>query len=134
VKKVSLIMVNEVENFNKLIDTRRMTPYSQKAGFHSWFNMPTGLTSLCNSNWGKKKICIIRKFLVPGDDVVAYTHGEKSAQILRSTGFQNIIFRPYEGYLLNAFLSATKISSGLKAKILLKAFFSKMQAWSLPYS
>lgn len=32
-----------------------------------------------------------------GDDMVAYTHGEKSAQVLRSTGFQNLIFIPYEG-------------------------------------
>ncbi|KAJ8751617.1 hypothetical protein K2173_025770 [Erythroxylum novogranatense] len=31
-----------------------------------------------------------------GDDVVAYKHGEKSAQILSSAGFQNLTFRTYD--------------------------------------
>lgn len=37
--------------------------------------------------------------LVSGDDVVAYQHGEKSARILSSSGFQNLTFRTYEGYI-----------------------------------
>ncbi|KAL7150701.1 hypothetical protein ABFS83_05G131600 [Erythranthe nasuta] len=32
-----------------------------------------------------------------GDDVVAYKHGEKSARILHSAGFQNLTFRSYDG-------------------------------------
>ncbi|KZV37792.1 acyl-protein thioesterase 2-like [Dorcoceras hygrometricum] len=32
-----------------------------------------------------------------GDDVVAYKHGQKSACALNSAGFQNIMFRKYEG-------------------------------------
>ncbi|KAL2236932.1 UNVERIFIED_CONTAM: Acyl-protein thioesterase 1 [Sesamum indicum] len=32
-----------------------------------------------------------------GDDVVAYKHGEKSARVLSSAGFQNLTFRPYDG-------------------------------------
>ncbi|KAL3630035.1 hypothetical protein CASFOL_023019 [Castilleja foliolosa] len=32
-----------------------------------------------------------------GDDVVAYKHGEKSASVLSSTGFQNLTFRSYDG-------------------------------------
>ncbi|KAI3982051.1 hypothetical protein MKX01_018957 [Papaver californicum] len=32
-----------------------------------------------------------------GDDVVQYTHGEKSATVLSSTGFQNLTFRTYNG-------------------------------------
>ncbi|KMZ55987.1 Acyl-protein thioesterase 2 [Zostera marina] len=32
-----------------------------------------------------------------GDDVVVYKHGEKSAQILNSTGFRNLTFKPYNG-------------------------------------
>ncbi|XAR70950.1 Lysophospholipase [Bertholletia excelsa] len=32
-----------------------------------------------------------------GDDVVAYDHGEKSAQTLSSAGFQNLTFRTYNG-------------------------------------
>ncbi|KAL0330839.1 UNVERIFIED_CONTAM: Acyl-protein thioesterase 1 [Sesamum angustifolium] len=32
-----------------------------------------------------------------GDDVVAYKHGEKSARVLSSAGFQNLTFRSYEG-------------------------------------
>ncbi|CAA3003980.1 acyl- thioesterase 2-like [Olea europaea subsp. europaea] len=35
----------------------------------------------------------------PGDEVVAYKHGEKSARILSSAGFQNLTFRAYDGYL-----------------------------------
>nr|KAJ0207754.1 hypothetical protein LSAT_V11C500239900 [Lactuca sativa] len=31
------------------------------------------------------------------DDMVDYKHGEKSAQTLRSTGFQNMTFRTYNG-------------------------------------
>ncbi|XP_022862255.1 acyl-protein thioesterase 2-like isoform X4 [Olea europaea var. sylvestris] len=33
----------------------------------------------------------------PGDEVVAYKHGEKSARILSSAGFQNLTFRTYDG-------------------------------------
>ncbi|KAF9613619.1 hypothetical protein IFM89_009445 [Coptis chinensis] len=32
-----------------------------------------------------------------GDDVVQYTHGEKSAQVLSATGFRNLTFRTYNG-------------------------------------
>ncbi|KAL0393969.1 UNVERIFIED_CONTAM: Acyl-protein thioesterase 1 [Sesamum latifolium] len=32
-----------------------------------------------------------------GDDVVAYKHGEKSARVLSSAGFQNLTFRSYDG-------------------------------------
>ncbi|WRX31606.1 Phospholipase/carboxylesterase/thioesterase - like 3 [Theobroma cacao] len=32
-----------------------------------------------------------------GDDVVAYKHGEKSAQALNSVGFRNLMFRTYNG-------------------------------------
>ncbi|ONI34298.1 hypothetical protein PRUPE_1G473700 [Prunus persica] len=32
-----------------------------------------------------------------GDDVVAYGHGEKSAQVLSSAGFRNLMFRTYNG-------------------------------------
>ncbi|KAF8393255.1 hypothetical protein HHK36_021496 [Tetracentron sinense] len=32
-----------------------------------------------------------------GDDVVQYKHGERSAQVLSSTGFQNLTFRTYNG-------------------------------------
>ncbi|PIN12529.1 Lysophospholipase [Handroanthus impetiginosus] len=32
-----------------------------------------------------------------GDDVVAYKHGEKSAYVLSSAGFQNLTFRSYNG-------------------------------------
>ncbi|KAE8726260.1 Tesmin/TSO1-like CXC domain-containing protein, putative isoform 1 [Hibiscus syriacus] len=30
-----------------------------------------------------------------GDDVVAYTHGERSAQVLNSVGFRDLTFRTY---------------------------------------
>uniref|UniRef100_M1D7B7 Acyl-protein thioesterase n=1 Tax=Solanum tuberosum TaxID=4113 RepID=M1D7B7_SOLTU len=39
----------------------------------------------------------IQMVLVSGDDVVAYQHGEKSARILSSSGFQNLTLRTYEG-------------------------------------
>lgn len=39
-------------------------------------------------------------FLVSADDVVEHKHGEKSAEILRSSGFQNITFCTYNGYSL----------------------------------
>ncbi|KAF6164539.1 hypothetical protein GIB67_025365 [Kingdonia uniflora] len=32
-----------------------------------------------------------------GDDVVQYNHGEKSAQVLSSTGFRNLTFKSYNG-------------------------------------
>ncbi|XP_010648642.1 acyl-protein thioesterase 1 isoform X3 [Vitis vinifera] len=32
-----------------------------------------------------------------GDDVVAYKHGEKSAQTLSAAGFRNLTFRTYNG-------------------------------------
>lgn len=32
-----------------------------------------------------------------GDDVVLYKHGEKSSQLLKSTGFQNLVFKSYSG-------------------------------------
>ncbi|KAH7574154.1 hypothetical protein ACOSP7_008184 [Xanthoceras sorbifolium] len=32
-----------------------------------------------------------------GDDVVAYKHGERSAQVLSSVGFRNLTFRTYNG-------------------------------------
>ncbi|XP_077210291.1 uncharacterized protein LOC143845759 isoform X2 [Tasmannia lanceolata] len=32
-----------------------------------------------------------------GDDVVLYKHGEKSAQVLTSTGFRNLAFKTYNG-------------------------------------
>lgn len=32
-----------------------------------------------------------------GDDVVLYKHGEKSAKVLKSTGFQNVTFKTYNG-------------------------------------
>ncbi|KAK9098838.1 hypothetical protein Syun_025883 [Stephania yunnanensis] len=32
-----------------------------------------------------------------GDDVVLFKHGEKSAEVLRSTGFQNLAFKTYNG-------------------------------------
>ncbi|KAL6985293.1 lysophospholipase [Sarracenia purpurea var. burkii] len=32
-----------------------------------------------------------------GDEVVEYTHGEKSAQTLSSAGFQKLLFRTYNG-------------------------------------
>ncbi|KAH0989622.1 hypothetical protein GBA52_001105 [Prunus armeniaca] len=35
-----------------------------------------------------------------GDDVVAYGHGEKSAQVLSSAGFRNLMFRTYNGYVI----------------------------------
>ncbi|KAL6296611.1 hypothetical protein ACE6H2_004753 [Prunus campanulata] len=35
--------------------------------------------------------------LINGDDVVAYGHGEKSAQVLSSAGFRNLMFRTYNG-------------------------------------
>lgn len=38
-------------------------------------------------------------FIAAGDDVVAYEHGKRSAQILSSAGFQNLTFRTYDGYL-----------------------------------
>ncbi|CDP21868.1 unnamed protein product, partial [Coffea canephora] len=37
------------------------------------------------------------RFVVAGDDVVAYAHGEKSARTLSSSGFQNLTFRKYDG-------------------------------------
>ncbi|KAJ4707927.1 acyl-protein thioesterase 2-like [Melia azedarach] len=32
-----------------------------------------------------------------GDDVIAYKHGERSAQVLNSVGFRNLTFRTYNG-------------------------------------
>ena len=43
---------------------------------------------------------IISYFAVAGDDVVAYKHGEKSAQTLSAAGFRNLTFRTYNGYLV----------------------------------
>ncbi|XVF47895.1 hypothetical protein PTKIN_Ptkin03bG0146800 [Pterospermum kingtungense] len=37
-----------------------------------------------------------------GDDVVAYQHGERSAQALNSVGFRNLTFRTYNGYLIGS--------------------------------
>ncbi|KAL5976969.1 hypothetical protein ACLOJK_021307 [Asimina triloba] len=34
-----------------------------------------------------------------GDDVVLYKHGEKSANALQSTGFKNLTFKAYSGYV-----------------------------------
>ncbi|KAL5698113.1 lysophospholipase [Ranunculus cassubicifolius] len=34
-----------------------------------------------------------------GDDVVLHKHGENSAELMKSTGFQNLIFKSYSGYL-----------------------------------
>lgn len=45
-----------------------------------------------------KKLSWLKKILhVSVDDMVDYKHGEKSAQTLRSTGFQNMTFRTYNG-------------------------------------
>ncbi|KAE8666890.1 deSI-like protein [Hibiscus syriacus] len=33
-----------------------------------------------------------------GDEVVPYKFGEKSSQVLSSNGFQNTIFKSYDGY------------------------------------
>lgn len=41
---------------------------------------------------------------VTGDDVVAFKHGEKSAQTLSSAGFRNLTFRTYHGYVSINFL------------------------------
>ena len=43
---------------------------------------------------------IISYFAVAGDDVVAYKHGEKSAQTLSAAGFRDLTFRTYNGYLV----------------------------------
>lgn len=37
-------------------------------------------------------------FLLAGDDVVIFKHGEKSAEVLTSTGFKNLAFKTYSGY------------------------------------
>lgn len=36
---------------------------------------------------------------VSGDEVVPYKHGEKSTQILSSSGFRSLTFKAYDGYL-----------------------------------
>lgn len=63
--------------------------------------------------------------LVTGDDVVAYKHGEKSAQNLSSAGFRNLTFRTYNGYLIyfclkpkTTIFSSFAVSNVTKALIL----------------
>lgn len=65
--------------------------------------------------------------LVPGDDVVAYKHGEKSAQNLSSAGFRNLTFRTYNGYLID-FCLKIKTTTFFSFPI---SFNSAMQAWPL---
>lgn len=36
--------------------------------------------------------------LFAADEVVTYRNGERSAEILRSSGFQYTYFKPYNGY------------------------------------
>lgn len=43
---------------------------------------------------------VMPSFFIAGDDVVAYGHGEKSAQVLSSAGFRNLMFRTYNGYVI----------------------------------
>jgi len=40
--------------------------------------------------------------------VVAYEHGENSARTLNSAGFQNLMFRSYNGYSIYFFFIHTK--------------------------
>ncbi|RWV99115.1 hypothetical protein BHE74_00021755 [Ensete ventricosum] len=37
-------------------------------------------------------------FLVAGDGVVPYSHGERSAEVLRMSGFRNLTFKTFNGY------------------------------------
>lgn len=61
--------------------------------------------------------------LVSGDDVVAYQHGEKSARILSSSGFQNLTFRNYQGYLyISGFVLFLHRKVHIFAKIFLQVF------------
>ncbi|KAI8547533.1 hypothetical protein RHMOL_Rhmol07G0203500 [Rhododendron molle] len=56
--------------------------------FPSFVNCSAGLT-LTIMSW---------EYMKPKrDEVVAYHHGEKSAQTLSSAGFQNLTFRSYNG-------------------------------------
>lgn len=38
--------------------------------------------------------------LIAADDVVPYRFGEKSAHSLAMSGFIQVVFKPYEGYML----------------------------------
>lgn len=39
-----------------------------------------------------------------GDDVVPYKFGEKSSQALSATGFQDVTFKSYNGYVVCDFV------------------------------
>lgn len=39
-------------------------------------------------------------WFIAGDDVVPYKFGEKSSQALSSTGYQNVAFKAYNGYVI----------------------------------
>lgn len=60
-------------------------------------------TPLCFSNC--KSLIFARKYsfasifiFVSADEVVAHEHGEKAVEALTSLGFQNMIFKSYDGY------------------------------------
>jgi hypothetical protein len=50
----------------------------------------------------------IFNFFFVADDVVAYEHGDNSARTLSSAGFQNLMFRSYNGYSIDFFFIYTK--------------------------
>lgn len=54
---------------------------------------------LKNSKKGKRFIHPPRIFLATGDEVVPYKHGERSYQALSLSGFRNLSYKTYEGYL-----------------------------------
>lgn len=57
-------------------------------------------------------------FFFAGDEDVLYKHGEKSAEILRSSGFRNLTFKAYNGCVTNLVIDSFKFDE-------IKLFYSK---------
>lgn len=69
-------------------------------GLSGWLPAPRSLRSKMECSYDALRRAATLPILIchgKCDDVVAYKYGEKSAQALCSSGFQNIIFKPYDG-------------------------------------
>lgn len=84
--------------------------------------------SQCSSNMHTTTFDWYQVWCAAGDDVVPYKFGEQSSRALSSTGFQEVTFKSYNGYVVWDFVE--KLLTLVLSRSY-RLFCSKLQAWSL---